>query len=157
MSKRGKQIKVNSFRNYSVKFGTIDDLNSQAVYLNISAWGQPKVKDELNYNRTVRDFNKKVKSNLHEILSNSDNNQISQENTKDLFLKERTIVDLDIKESGIKFNKRSFVNLDVTLFLSTELGINSKILQPKIDFITKNIINEVFDKNDSFKFYKKKK
>lgn len=144
--KRGKVIEIESFKDYSVKFGSIND-GSKTVYLTVSTWGQPKLNQEINYNKTIRDFNKKIKSKIYELLSDDN----------DLFLKDRTIVDLDIKESGIRFNKKSFLNLEITLFLDTEIFLNSVVLQSKLNHISNYIIKNVFKGNEYFKFTKKKK
>jgi hypothetical protein len=47
-----------------------------------------------------------------------------QANTPEFDL-DKTIVDLDIRESGIRFGKRSFINCEVTLFLDTNMSVTS--------------------------------
>ena len=146
--KKGKEIEIVLFKNYHVISGSIDNKNSKSIYINLSTWGQPKINDDINYIRIIRDINKKIKSNVFNLLSSKD--------TEKLFIKERTIVDLDVRESGIKFNKRSFTNAEITLFLTNILPINSLVLKPMLDNIVKTIVNEVFEKNQYFKFYRRK-
>ena len=73
------------------------------------------------------------------------------------FFKEKTIVDFDIRESGVKYGKRSFANCELTLYLKQELSVNSENLKPIVHGIIETSINSVFEKNQYFKFYKKKK
>jgi hypothetical protein len=71
-------------------------------------------------------------------------------------MKDRTIVDLDIRESGIRFGKRSFMNCEITLFLNSEIPVNSELMKPRLDEALKMVIESTLDDNRVFKFYKKK-
>ena len=145
--KTGKELKINSFKNYNVVFGSVNNKHPKAVYVNLSSWVQPKDEAELNYNRVIRDLNKKIKQTLFNHFASIPNNDIIQE---------RTIVDLDIRESGIRYGKRSFMSCEITLFLNTEIPVNSEIMKPRLTEIVDLLIDEVFDKNRSFTFNKKK-
>ncbi len=96
--KTGKEIKTNKFKNYNVTFGSVNNKNPKAIYINISSWAQPKEEDELSYTSSIRGLNKKIRQNLFNTLS---------EDSDSLFDKNRTIVDLDIRESGIRYGKSS--------------------------------------------------
>ena len=113
--KKGKELKVNTFKNYNVYYGSVNNKEPKALYINISAWAEPEEDDNINYSRVVRDLDKKIRQSIYQEL---------EENHK-IFLKERTIVDFDIRESGIKYGKRSFTNCEITLFMRYELPINS--------------------------------
>jgi hypothetical protein len=52
---------------------------------------------------------------------------------------DKTIVDLDIRESGIRFGKRSFINCEVTLFLDTK-SVTSDKMKMMLDGLTNEII-----------------
>jgi hypothetical protein len=54
-----KRIKTNSFRNYNVVFGSINNKHSKAVYINISAWAEPQHNEQIAYTRVIKDINKK--------------------------------------------------------------------------------------------------
>jgi hypothetical protein len=108
--KTGKEIKSNRFKNYNVVFGSVNNKKPKAIYINISAWVDPIDEKGVNYNQIIRTLNKKLKQNLFNYF-------ISENN--DVFDKDRTIVDLDIRESGIRYGKRSFMNCEITLFLNT--------------------------------------
>jgi len=146
--KTGKELKINNFKNYNVVFGSVNNKHPKAVYINISAWAEPNDENEINYTRVIRDINKKTKQVLFNIFDTDSQSE---------FLKDRTIVDLDIRESGIRYGKRSFMNCEMTLFLNTEIQVNSELMKDMLDDIVKSVISLVFEDNRSFKFYKKKK
>lgn len=145
--KTGKELKINKFKNYSITLGSVNNKHPKAVYLNISAWAEPQSDNELNYSRIIRDINKRLKQSLFHLFQADDVTE---------FLKDRTIVDLDIRESGIRYGKRSFMNCELTLFLNSEIQINSDRMKPMLDDIIKTVISDTFEENKIFKFYKKK-
>jgi hypothetical protein len=116
--------------------------------VNISAWGEPKNDGEVNYSRAIKNINKKVRQLLYNTFDRSDNK---------VFLKDRTIVDLDIRESGIRYGKRSFMSCEITLFSDLEVPVNTEFMKKNLHEIINSITKKVFDSNDNFNFYKKKK
>ena len=146
--KLGKEVKVATFKNYNVVYGSVNNKHSKAVYVNISAWAEPIDEDETNYNRVIRELNKKIKQNLYNLFDTSNYCE---------FIKDRTIVDLDIRESGIKYGKRSFTNCEITLFLNNEIPVNSDIMRPMLDGVVNILLDDVFDNNKTFKFHRRKK
>jgi hypothetical protein len=58
--KRGKEIKLNLPYNYNVISGVVDNRNPESIYIQISAWGKPKNKEEENFDSII-----KQKSKLH--------------------------------------------------------------------------------------------
>lgn len=145
--KTGKEIKNNNFKNYNVVFGSVNNKNPKAVYINISAWAEPLEEEGVNYTRSIKDINKKIKN----VLFNHFYSEVDSD-----FVRNDTIVDLDIRESGIRYGKRSFMNCEITLFLHTELPVNSDKMSYNLDRITPMVIKSVFDENKTFKFHKKK-
>lgn len=145
--KTGKELKINKFKNYNIVLGSVNNRHPKAVYLNISAWSEPISDSETNYTRVIRDLNKKIKQSLFNLFDSELDTEV---------LKDRTIVDLDIRESGIKYGKRSFMNCELTLFLNSEIPINSEKMEPMLDSIINTVISETFEENKSFKFHKKK-
>lgn len=145
--KTGKEIKSNRFKNYNVVFGSVNNKKPKAIYINISAWVDPIDEKGVNYNQIIRTLNKKLKQNLFNYFISMNN---------DVFDKDRTIVDLDIRESGIRYGKRSFMNCEITLFLNTEIPVTSDYMKENLNVICDTIIKTNFDTNKSFKFYKKK-
>ncbi len=150
--KRGKEIKLsikekNICNRYNVVFGTVDNKNPKALYINISAWGEPTSDNDINYDRVIKNLHKKVKQTLYQYLTYFNNN----------FNNEKTIVDFDMRESGITYNKRSFMSCEITLYQTNEIFINEPSLINEIENIIVEIITEVFIENQYFDFYKKKK
>jgi len=148
MIKTGKEIKPINLKKYNVAFGSVNNKHPKAVYINITSWVDPIDEDEVNYSRVITNLNKQIKQLIFNTLS-SENNYI--------FDKNRTIIDLDIRESGIKFGKRSFMGCELTLFISEEIPVNTDIMKTLLTDITLKVTKEIFDKNKVFEFHRKKK
>jgi hypothetical protein len=146
--KTGKELRIYDFENYNVIFGSVNNKHPKAIYINISAWSDPTNDKPIDYNKVIRDINKKIKQSLYNLFNSDKYNE---------FLKDRTIVDLDIRESGIKYGKRSFMNCEITLFIDSELQVNSEIMKTNLNTVTTLITNTIFEDNGYFKFYRKKK
>jgi len=144
--KTGKEIKTTT-KNYNVVFGSVNNKTPRAVYINISAWGEPTSEgDNINYNRLIKNINKRVKQLLYLTFENDET-----------FSKDKTIVDLDIRESGIRFGKRSFMSCEITLFSDLNIPVNTEFMKKKLNEIINIVTKKVFDSNDDFDFHKKKK
>jgi hypothetical protein len=146
--KSGKQIKVNDNKNYSIIYGCVDNKNPKSIYINISAWAEPLSDYEGDYNKIIKNINKKIRQTVYNFLSKN--------NTNVPFLKDKTIVDLDLRESGIKFGKRSFMCCEITLFQNEEISINEEPVKKALNLVSTMVIQEIFDKDLDFKFNKKK-
>jgi hypothetical protein len=145
MSKLGKIVRKDGFKNYNIFYGTVNNKVVKALYINISAWVE--ISEEFDYSRSIRLLNKEVKQKIYNLLS-------SEKQT--IFNEDRTIVDLDIKKSGIKLGKRSFMNCEITLFNNHGTDINSIEIKEMLDNISSHLIKHVFENNNRFKFHKKK-
>ena len=141
--KRGKEITLESKENYKVKLGTIDNKDPKTVYLNVSAWGQP-LSDEENYSSILNNLRKNVKQELYSKIKNSN------------YSSEKYIVDLDMRSSGISQSKRSFMSCEITLFQKEKYPVNTPISIKEGSKIVSNIIENCFEDNSFFKFYKTK-
>ncbi len=146
--KTGKQFKINDHKNYNVIYGCVDNKNPKSIYINISSWAEPLSDFEDDYNKIVKNLDKKIRQTIYNFLS--------QNNNSTSFLKDKTIVDLDLRESGIKFGKRSFMCCEITLFQKEETSINSESTKRALNLVSTMIIEEILDKNLDFKFNKKK-
>jgi hypothetical protein len=145
MLKTGKQMKLDLFTNYKITTGTIDNKNPKAMYITISAWGKPNIDGEINYSDVIRKLNKQIKSKLFDNLNST------------LFEPSRSIVDLDMRNSGISFDKKSYMNCEITLFKLNNFKIQDKKIKEHISEIISNIIESVFDESEYFEFHKNKK
>ena len=141
--KKGKEIKLNLPYNYNIISGTVDNKNPESIYIQISAWGQPKNNEEENFDSVIKQKSKKVKKILHESLD-----------VEQFFPK--VIVDFNMASSGISFKKRSYMSVEMTLFQKNPLPINSDKLLPTLNKISEKIITDVFERDEDFKFYKRK-
>jgi len=142
--KRGKEIKMSLSDNYNVVSGTVDNKNPKALYINVSAWGEPTQEEELDYGKIIRNLNKQVRKSLYNNLDESH------------FLRDKSIVDLDMRESGVMFGKRSFMSCEVTLYQTEERPINTDDMVEELKTITNSMIEGVFDSHDYFAFHKTK-
>jgi hypothetical protein len=145
MIKKGKQIKVQELKNYKSSYGTVDKTNPKSMYITINSWAQPKTDDVINYSKVIRNLNKKIKDWLYNNLD------------VELFNKNNTIVDLDLRVSGIQANKRSYMSCEITLFKNTDELITSDLIQEKSYKIINGIIRDIFKNHDFFTFHKSKR
>lgn len=145
--KKGKEIKTTKFKNYNVVFGSVNNKNPKAIYINISSWVEPLEEIGVNYNQVIRNLNKKLKQSLFKIFD---------EENDCFFDGNRTIVDLDIRESGIRYGKRSFMSCEMTLFLNEEMSVTSDYMKDKLESVTESLIKTNFENNKTFNFNKKK-
>jgi len=68
-----------------------------------------------------------------------------------------TIVDLDIRHSGISLDKKSFMNLEITLFVKDGVLFKSQEMKDAVRKIIKEIYNKNISKNKYFDFFITKK
>lgn len=137
--KKGKTSKINGFRTSKIIYGTVDSKNFKSLYLNIQTWVEPKIDSE-NWSRVVLNMNRSVK---HSIFNNMN---------KEIF-DDKFIVDLDLRTSGLQMKKKSFMNLEINLYLKQEIDFKSTKLKKYLKNITKEIYSDVFNRNEHFKFY----
>jgi hypothetical protein len=137
--KKGKTTKINGFRTSKVHYGTVDSKEYKSLYLNIQTWSEPKIESE-NWTRVVLNMNRAIK---HSVYQNID---------KTLF-DDKFIVDMDLRTSGLQLKKKSFMNLEINLFLNQEIDFKSPKLKKSLKNLTKEIYNDVLTGNDYFKFF----
>lgn len=141
--KKGKSVKLKLFNPIKSVYGTVDSKNLKSLYINIQSWVTPKDETE-NWNRVVCNLSREIK---HSVF-NSINTSIFQEHS---------IVDLDLRTSGISTGKKSFFNLEVNLFIKTPVDFKSKELKDSIKSIVKNIYKNNILNNNYFDFTVSKK
>lgn len=140
--KKGKEIRLNLPYDYNVISGAVDNKNPESIYIQISAWGKPKNKGEENFDTLIKQKSKRVKRKLFEVLD-------------DRFL-QKAIVDFNMASSGISYDKRSFMSVELTLFQKNPTPVNSEELLPTLNKISEKIITDVFEQDEDFKFFKRK-
>lgn len=142
---RGKEIKINIKNNYKTTYGSVDNKNPKAIFVRINAWGLPLDEYELDYENVIKKLDKRIRLFIY-------NNVDS-----DLFDKKRSIIDLDLRESGITLNKKSFMSCEITLFQVNNYDLTTPLIINHLTELTTKIIEEEFEKDKNFKFFKEKK
>lgn len=140
--KTGKYISLGEYNEVKIGYGTVDFKNLKTIYLKLNAWVEP--------NNDTDDFDQlisKTRRSIKEIIYNLRNENF----------KPQCIVDLDIRTKGIKLNKRSFMNLEVTLYVENFFDVKSKHIKSLVKDIEKTIIDDSLSNKNLFNFYKNKK
>jgi len=127
--KKGKTAQLKLFNNAKCHYGTVDAKNLKSIYIVLQTWVSPK-KDYEKWDRVTSSIKRDIKFTLNEICDN------------DLF-ESYYIVDLDLRSSGIQIGKRSFMNLEITLFLKKPIEFKSNELKKEV----KNIISSIYNDN----------
>jgi hypothetical protein len=141
--KKGKSVKINLSNCFKSVYGTVDSKNLKSVYINIQSWVSPKEEME-NWNRIVCNFSRELK---HTVFNSIDTNLFTP----------NSIVDLDLRTSGIFYGKKSFLNLEINLFTEKELDFKSTDLKSSVKNIINNIQENNFFSNKYFDFSLTKK
>jgi len=136
--KKGKSVKLNLYSPIKSVYGTVDSKNLKSLYINIQSWVSPKFEHD-NWNRVVGNLNREIK---HSVFNSIDSN----------LFKETSIVDLDLRTSGISHGKKSFFNLEVNLYTKEEMDFKSSELKESIRKIIKNIVRDNVIHNKYFDF-----
>lgn len=137
--KKGKTSKIDGFKNSKILYGTVDSKNLKSLYLNLQTWVEPKYESD-NWPRVIMNMSRSVK---HSIYNNLDTS---------LFNK-NYIVDLDLRSSGIQMNKKSFMNLEINLYLIENMDFKSNEIKKSLKNLIKRIYSEVLNNNSHFDFY----
>ena len=145
ISKNGKQLISEGHKNYRILTGTVDNKNPKALYLTISAWGETLVKRDVNYGTVIRSITKEIKKTLTNNLN------------KNLFYSDRCIIDFDMRESGIVYGKKSYMNCEITLYQKNLFKLQEKKIQNELNNISQIITTDIFESTKYFKFTKTKK
>ena len=140
--KTGKFIPLGYYENVKIGYGTVDYKNLKTIYLKLNSWVQPQTED-YNYEQVLAKTRRSIKNKIYSIQSD--------------FFRTENIVDLDIRTNGIKLEKKSFMNLEITLFVKNQFDIKQKDVKNHIKNISENIIDENLTDKILFNFHKNKK
>jgi hypothetical protein len=136
--KKGKNVKLDLFNNVKSSYGTVDCRDFKSIYINLQSWVTPQKEFE-NFIRIVKNLERSIK---HSVFNTIDEN----------ILRKNSIVDLDLRHSGITFGKKSFFNLEINLYLKKEIDFKSSILKTSVKKIITSIYNENIINNKYFDF-----
>jgi hypothetical protein len=145
MKKIGKKVQAKDLKKYKVHFGTMDRRTSDTLYVSISSWAKPKINTTIDYDKVLRKLNKKIKDYIYTNLN------------KEYFNNKFIIVDLDLRTSGIRYDKKSFMCCEFTLYKNTDESIDSDGIVTEVNKLIGNLTKDVLDKSEHFSFTKTKK
>jgi len=141
--KKGKTSKLNIFDDAKCSYGTVDSKNLKSIYVVLQTWIEPLTLDE-NWNRLVGEIKRQIQHTLLEVVDTQT-------------FERKQIVDLDLRTSGIQKNKKSFMNIEITLFIHNNIhDFKYLILRDKIKKILNGIYNDDLKQNKHFTLSKTK-
>lgn len=136
--KKGKTININQYDSLKTFYGTVDSKELKSIYINIQTWVTP-IEDKDSWSNVVNTLTRSIK---HSVFSSLD---------RELF-KENFIVDLDLRTSGIRKDKKSFMNLEINLYTNISLDFKSNEIKESVKKIIKKIYRENIINNRDFNF-----
>lgn len=140
--KKGKTNRLNLFNDAKCYYGTVDSKNLKTIYVVLQSWVEP-IKDFENWDRANGSLKREIKHLLLECVNS------------DIFEK-HNIVDLDLRSSGIQKGKRSFLNLEITLYLKKHIDFKSPTLKNNIKNVIECVYNDAIKGMKYFKVHKSK-
>ena len=140
--KTGKYIPLGEYNDVKIGYGTVDFKNLKTIYLKLNSWLQPENETD-DFDHVIHRSRRKIKEIVY--------------NLKTPYFKEQSIVDLDIRTKGIKLEKRSFMNLEVTLFVEKQFDVKNKEVRKMVGEIIENVIDNGLTDKKLFNFHKSKK
>ena len=141
--KKGNSVKLILFNPIKSVYGTVDSNEFKSIYINIQSWVSPKFEYD-NWNRVVCNLSREIKHSVYNSI------------TPTIF-QEKSIVDLDLRTSGISHGKKSFFNLEVNLYVNQNFDFKSQEIKDSIRKIIKQIYKNNIDNNKYFDFSISKK
>lgn len=141
--KKGKTSQLKGFDNAKCSYGTVDAKELKSIYIVIQSWVEP-IKEVNNWKSVTGMLGRDIKHHLLNVVD-------------PLVFEKHNIVDLDLRSSGIQVGKRSFMNLEITLFLKEHMEFKSIMLRDKIKNIVKTIYTYPLMNSNYFTLNKTKK
>ena len=140
--KTGKYIPLGTYNDVKIGYGTVDFKNLKTIYLKLNSWLQPENETD-DFDHMIHKSRRRVKEIIY--------------NLRNPHFKQQSIVDLDIRTKGIKLEKRSFMNLEITLYVDKQFDVKSKDIKNDIKDILSLVIEKGLSDKNLFNFYKTKK
>jgi hypothetical protein len=140
--KTGKYIPLGTYNDVKIGYGTVDFKNLKTIYLKLNSWVQPENETD-DFDHLIHKSRRKVKEIIY--------------NQRNPYFKQQCIVDLDIRTKGIKLEKRSFMNLEITLYVDKQFDVKSKDVRNNIKDILYSVVEEGLSDKKLFNFHKSKK
>lgn len=141
--KTGKFINLGVHNNIKLGYGTIDCKNLKTIYLQLNSWIQPSSFDESDFNKIILFTRRCIREKIY--------------NLKTPYFKQQSIIDLDIKTNGFKPNKRSFMDLEITLYVNNHFDVKSKDIKNMVKNFMVEVIEDTLTDENLFNFHLTKK
>lgn len=133
---KGKYISLGTYKNVKIGYGTVDYIDLKTVYLTLNGWIFPIT--DSDFNSSISKVRKKIKDKISTL--NND------------YFKPQSIVDLDIKSKRLKVEKKSLMDLEITLFVKNKFEIRKQSTREIISNLIKQIIDDELDNKELFNF-----
>ena len=140
--KNGKHIPLKISKTYKTHCGTVNSKNMKSMYLTLSAWAEPKF-DYDCWSCAIKDTKKSIKKFMSENLSNA-------------YFKKHSIVDFDLRSSGVTPHKRSFMKCEITMFVEKNMPIKDIATLSMLSATTNSLLEKNFEDNPYFTFHPRK-
>lgn len=140
--KKGKTSQLKLFSDAKCYYGTVDAKKLKTVYIVLQSWVEP-IKEFDNWDRATGTMERNIKHVLLEVVD-------------PIMFEKFNIVDLDLRSSGIQKGKRSFMNLEITLYLKNHMDFKSPILKDKLKTIITSVYTDTLKGMKYFKVHKNK-
>lgn len=138
--KIGKFIQLGYHENVKMGYGSVDCKNLKTVYLKLNSWVTPM--NEIDYDSVISKVRKSIINKIY-LLQNG-------------AFKRECIVDIDIKTKGVKLNKKSYMDIEITLYTTGFFEIKNKSFSIMVQNILKSIIDKDLNNEQIFNFSKSK-
>lgn len=141
--KKGKELNVKLNKRFKTYYGTIDNKDLKTIYVGVSTWITPLV-DLDNYSSVIYQLRKSIKNGVYQNINHQ------------LFRPDHHIISIDVKESRIEFNKSSYLNVEITLFVKNIESILSNTIKTDITRFINGILSSI-ETSNNFEFNISKK
>lgn len=138
--KIGKFIQLGYHKNVKMGYGSVDCKNLKTVYLKLNSWVTPM--SEIDYDGVISKARKSIINKIYLLQNNT--------------FKRECIVDIDIKTKGVKLNKKSYMDIEITLYTTGFFEIKNKSFSIMVQNILKSIIDKDLNNEQIFNFSKSK-
>lgn len=140
--KSGKFINLGYYDNVKIGYGTVDHKNLKTIYIKINSWITPE-NSAINFDSLLLKSRRKIKLHIYHLKTD--------------YFKKESIVDFDLRTKGVKTGKKSFLNIEITLFTEKHFDIKSKEIKSLMNDLVRDIIDIDLEDKILFNFYKNKK
>jgi hypothetical protein len=100
---------------------------------------EPKIYSE-NWKRIVLSQSREIKHTIYDNITNN-------------IFYENIIVDLDVRYSGIEIEKKSFMNLEITLLTKPNIDFKAQSTKDSVKKIIRQVCMNNLNRNKYFDFY----